>query len=107
MPYTAFYARKSYIENNEDTIRKFNIAISFGLGNLEIVKDVTSYRETYDLTEYASYDFDSLVISGTYSSTLDNQVLSINGHDVSVGEFEVDLGTDVTELVLNLILVNL
>ena len=79
---------------------KYDNNISFGLGNLEIVKDVTSYRETYDLTEYASYDFDSLVISGTYSSTLDNQVLSINGHDVSVGEFEVDLGTDVTELVL-------
>ncbi len=31
MPYTAFYARKSYIENNEDTIRKFNIAINKGL----------------------------------------------------------------------------
>lgn len=38
MPYTAFYARKSYIENNEDTIRKFNIAINKGL---EYVKNST------------------------------------------------------------------
>ena len=31
MPYTAFYARKSYIENNEDIVRKFNNAINKGL----------------------------------------------------------------------------
>lgn len=31
MPYTAFYARKSYIYNNEDTIRGFNRAINKGL----------------------------------------------------------------------------
>lgn len=31
MPYTAFYARKSYIENNKETINKFNNAINKGL----------------------------------------------------------------------------
>lgn len=31
MPYTAFYARKSYIEKNEETIKKFNNAINKGL----------------------------------------------------------------------------
>lgn len=31
MPYTAFYARKSYIENNKDTLEKFNKAINKGL----------------------------------------------------------------------------
>jgi NitT/TauT family transport system substrate-binding protein len=31
MPYTAFYARKSYIEENEDTIKKFTNAINKGL----------------------------------------------------------------------------
>lgn len=31
MPYTAFYARKSYIENNKDIVRKFNNAINKGL----------------------------------------------------------------------------
>jgi len=31
MPYTAFYARKSYIDKNEDTIKKFNDAINKGL----------------------------------------------------------------------------
>lgn len=31
MPYTAFYARKSYIENNKDKLKKFNNAINRGL----------------------------------------------------------------------------
>lgn len=31
MPYTAFYARKSYINNNEDVIKGFNDAINKGL----------------------------------------------------------------------------
>ena len=31
MPYTAFYARKSYINNNEDLIKRFNTAINKGL----------------------------------------------------------------------------
>lgn len=31
MPYTAFYARKSYIENNKETIEKFNNAINKGI----------------------------------------------------------------------------
>ncbi len=31
MPYTAFYARKSYIEKNEDVVKKFNKAINEGI----------------------------------------------------------------------------
>lgn len=31
MPYTAFYARKSYIDNNKETIKKFNAAINKGI----------------------------------------------------------------------------
>lgn len=31
MPYTAFYARKSYIDNNEETVKKFNDALNKGL----------------------------------------------------------------------------
>lgn len=31
MPYTAFYARKSYIENDKETIEKFNKAINQGI----------------------------------------------------------------------------
>ncbi len=31
MPYTAFYARKSFIDNNEDLVRRFNNAINKGL----------------------------------------------------------------------------
>ncbi len=35
MPYTAFYARKSYLENNEDIIKKFTQAINKGLQYVE------------------------------------------------------------------------
>lgn len=31
MPYTAFYARRSYIDNNEDLVNRFNNAINKGL----------------------------------------------------------------------------
>lgn len=31
MPYTAFYARKSFINNNKDLVKKFNNAINKGL----------------------------------------------------------------------------
>jgi len=31
MPYTAFYARKSFIDNNQDLVRRFNNAINKGL----------------------------------------------------------------------------
>ena len=31
MPYTAFYARKSYIDNNKELLQKFNKAINKGL----------------------------------------------------------------------------
>lgn len=31
MPYTAFYSRKSYIDNNKDTVRRFNNAINRGI----------------------------------------------------------------------------
>lgn len=31
MPYTAFYARKSYIDNNHETVKKFNNALNKGL----------------------------------------------------------------------------
>ena len=31
MPYTAFYAKKSFIDDNEDLIKRFNNAINRGL----------------------------------------------------------------------------
>lgn len=35
MPYTAFYARKSYIDKNKDVIERFNNAINNGLAFIE------------------------------------------------------------------------
>ena len=31
MPYTAFYTKKSFLENNQETLEKFNTAINKGL----------------------------------------------------------------------------
>ena len=35
MPYTAFYTKKSYFENNQETLEKFNLAINKGLQFVE------------------------------------------------------------------------
>lgn len=39
MPYTAFYARKSYIDNNKETVEKFNAAINKGLEYVQTHSD--------------------------------------------------------------------
>ena len=62
MPYTAFYARKSYIENNEDTIRKFNIAINKGL---EYVRNSTDNQVALAIIDQfpdtSLYDVENIV----------------------------------------------
>ena len=40
MPYTAFYARKSYFNNNTDKIKKFNAAINKGLDYVKNHSDI-------------------------------------------------------------------
>ena len=69
MPYTTFYARKSYIENNKDIIKKFTNAINKGIkytlnnNSLVVSKDIISLfpdTKVNDLKEmidrYKEYD---------------------------------------------------
>ena len=69
VPYTAFYARKSYIENNKDIIKKFTNAINKGIkytldnNSLVVSKDIISLfpdTKVDDLKEmidrYKEYD---------------------------------------------------
>ena len=69
VPYTAFYARKSYIENNKDIIKKFTNAINKGIkytlnnDSLVVSKDIISLfpdTKVNDLKEmidrYKEYD---------------------------------------------------
>lgn len=69
VPYTAFYARKSYIENNKDIIKKFTNAINKGIkytlnnNSLVVSKDIISLfpdTKVNDLKEmidrYKEYD---------------------------------------------------
>ena len=59
LPYTVFHAKKSYIENNKDTIKKFTKGIQKGL---EFVKnnDATKIAEVIK-SEFTSTSFEDLV----------------------------------------------
>ena len=60
IPYTAYFAKKSYIENNEDTIQKFTNAIYKGEQfvkehtSTEIAKAIQSFFPDTDIEELAS-----------------------------------------------------
>ncbi len=56
VPYTAFYARKSYLENNNDIIRKFNKAINRGL-------EFVMKHSNYDVAKVISEQFPDNSIS--------------------------------------------
>lgn len=62
MPYTAFYARKSYIDNNTDTINKFNNAINKGL---EYVKNHSDEEVAHviknQFTDFSEEDIKTIV----------------------------------------------
>lgn len=77
-------------------------SLIFGLEDLNIVKDVDTYSYSYDLTNVKVYNYQDIILKGTYSSTLDTQILNINGQEVNVGEFEVSLGTSVNEILFSI-----
>ena len=78
MPYTAFYARKSYVDNNEDVIKGFNDAINKGIEYVSSHSD----KEVADViskqfTDIALNDIETIV--GRYrnsDSWLDNTSIS-------------------------------
>lgn len=76
---------------------EYNTSLEFNLDDIEIIKDVDAYSTSLDLTNYTNYDFDSLTIMGTYTSTNSEQILTINDENVSVGDFELNIG-NVTSL---------
>ena len=107
MPYTAFFARKSYIENNKETINKFRNAINKGINYVkendakEIAKVIlkqfpdTSLNEMEKIvTNYKKYD-----------SWLDNTYISedkfINLEDIMIRANLLDDYVNFNDLVIN------
>lgn len=93
MPYTAFYARKSYIYNNNETLKKFNNALNKGIkfvkeNNAKTIAEVISPQFTDssidDLTtivkRYQDSDswFDTTVIEEEYFKNLETLMIENN-----------------------------
>lgn len=93
MPYTAFYARKSYINNNTETLKKFNNALNKGIkfvkeNNAKTIAEVISPQFTdssiEDLTtivkRYQDSDswFDTTVIEEEYFKNLETLMIENN-----------------------------
>ena len=60
MPYTAFYARKSYINENKDIIKKFTRAISRGL-DFTLKNDSKTVAKVI-LPQFSNLSLDDLTI---------------------------------------------
>lgn len=56
VPYTAFNARKSYIEKNKDTIRKFNKALQRGI-------DYVNNHKSSEIAKYLTNQFPDISLS--------------------------------------------
>lgn len=99
VPYTTFYAKKEYIENNKDKIKKFNKALNRGIKFVKIndsetianaiknqfsdlsIEDLTSVIERYknadswyDNTYIEVKDYDRLLDIMLYGKTIDKKV---------------------------------
>ena len=93
MPYTAFYSRKSYIENNKDTIKRFNKALNRGINYVkkhnvvDIAKVISNQFTDIELNDiekivqrYKDNDswFDNTTIEQDYYINLENIMIDNN-----------------------------
>ena len=108
MPYTAFYARKSYIDNNEDLIKRFNNAINRGLeyvrehSNEDIANSIIDQFPDSSLNDVISIvkrykDADSWLIDTTIT-----QDSYENLEDIMIDNKLLDSYVDFNKLVINL-----
>lgn len=93
MPYTAFYSRKSYIENNKDTIKRFNKALNRGINYVkkhnvaDVAKVISNQFTDIELNDiekivqrYKDNDswFDNTTIEQDYYINLENIMIDNN-----------------------------
>ncbi|MGN0966638.1 MAG: ABC transporter substrate-binding protein [Candidatus Coprovivens sp.] len=108
MPYTAFYARKSYIDNNKDVINKFNNAINKGLDYVKKHNDEEVANIIIDQFPDSSLN-DVIKIVKRYrdnDSWLDNTSISediyTNLEDIMIDNDLLDKYVDFDKLVIDL-----
>lgn len=108
MPYTAFYARKSYIDNNKDVINRFNNAINKGLDYVKNHNDEEVANVIIDQFPDSSLN-DVIKIVKRYrdnDSWLDNTSISediyINLEDIMIDNDLLDNYVDFDKLVIDL-----
>ncbi len=108
MPYTAFYARKSYIDNNKDIINRFNKAINKGLDYVKNHNDEEVANVIIDQFPDSSLN-DVIKIVKRYrdnDSWLDNTSISEdiynNLEDIMIDNDLLDKYVDFDKLVIDL-----
>ena len=108
MPYTAFYARKSYIDNNKDIINRFNRAINKGLDYVKTHDDEDVANIIIDQFPDSSLN-DVIKIVKRYrdnDSWLDNTSISEdiynNLEDIMIDNDLLDKYVDFDKLVIDL-----
>lgn len=108
MPYTAFYARKSYIDNNKDIISRFNNAINKGLEYVMEHSDEDVANVIVDQFPDSSLN-DVIKIVKRYrdndswlSNTSINEDIYINLEDMMIDNGLLDSYVDYGKLVIDL-----
>ena len=108
MPYTAFYAKKSFIDDNEDLIKRFNNAINRGLDYVRNNNEKNIANAIIDQFPDSSLN-DVIKIVKRYrdnDSWLDNTSISEdiynNLEDIMIDNDLLDDYVDFNKLVINL-----
>lgn len=108
MPYTAFYARRSYINNNEDLINRFNNAINKGLDYVKNHNDEEIANVIIDQFPDSSLN-DVIKIVKRYKDAdtwLDNTTITQDSYenleDIMIDNDLLDDYVDFNKLVINL-----
>lgn len=108
MPYTAFYARKSYIDNNKEIIEAFNNAINQGISYVNSHTDLEVANVIYEQFPDSSLnDIEKIIkryreADSWLSNTTISEDIYLNLEDVMIDNGLLDNYVDFEKLVINL-----
>lgn len=108
MPYTAFYARKSYIDNNMDVVKGFNDAINQGISYVNSHTDLEVANVIYEQFPDSSLnDIEKIVkryreADSWLSNTTISEDIYVNLENVMIDNDLLDDYVDFDKLVINL-----
>ena len=108
MPYTAFYARKSYIENNRQTIEKFNKAINKGINfvnehtDMEVAEVILKQFPDNSINEVEKIVKRYRDADSWFNDTTINQKAYENLEDIMIDNNLLDNYVPFEDLVINL-----